>query len=242
MLRSVLFWGSVPLVGLQALRVRRRAPRFAGAGGPAEGAEGAGSARRLVAIGDSIIAGVGAAALSEALVGQTARALAETLPARVEWIARGRIGANAGQALRELLPELPAAPADFFLVSVGVNDVTSLSTRAAWRRNLDALLAALRAHSPEAIIAMVGVPPMRRFPLLPQPLRALLGLRAEQFDGIARRVIENHPRALYLPLDIDPSPDQFAADGYHPSQESYGALGRAMAARIAAACTPPDRS
>jgi lysophospholipase L1-like esterase len=44
----------------------------------------------LVGVGDSIIAGVGAPTLDDALVGQTARALADRLSAEFHWQAFGR--------------------------------------------------------------------------------------------------------------------------------------------------------
>ena len=56
-MRNVVFWGSLPFLAPQALYVRRTAPRFAEASGPSKGAIGAGPGKRLVAIGDSIVAG-----------------------------------------------------------------------------------------------------------------------------------------------------------------------------------------
>jgi lysophospholipase L1-like esterase len=75
-LSNFIFWIVFPFLVPQALYVRKTAPRFAPAHGPAEGSVGEGEQTRLLAIGDSIIAGVGASAFSKALVGQTASALA----------------------------------------------------------------------------------------------------------------------------------------------------------------------
>jgi lysophospholipase L1-like esterase len=235
MMRSLLFWGLLPFVIPQALLLRRTAPRFAGAAGPKEGAVGSGRRVNLIAIGDSIIAGVGAENLADALVGRTAAALAGALDCRVSWLARGSIGADSRKVLGELLPELPDTPAAFIILSVGVNDATGLATVRRLTRNLDELLSKLSRHSPEAVIAVAGIPPLRGFPLLPQPMRALFGMRGETFDAAIRRVVSGHRRVVHVPLDFDPTPDRFSADGFHPSEESYRDFGRLMADGIIAA-------
>ena len=209
--------------------MRRTAPRFAPAGGPTEGSTGSGETARLLAIGDSIIAGVGASELSKALVGQTAAALAASRNCRVSWRALGISGLNSAKVLEQLVPELPRVAFDYIIVSIGVNDITGLTSIRQWRQNLATLLDRLRANSPDALIAVSGMPPLHGFPLLPQPLRATFGMRARVFDEVAREVVAKHPNALHVPVEFDPHPDKFAADGYHPSEESYAEFGRHMA-------------
>ena len=123
-MRNVLFWAAFPFLVPQALYVRRTAPRFAPAGGPAEGSVGDGEPFRLLAIGDSIIAGVGATDLSKALVGRTAAALAESKNCRVSWQALGVSGYDSTRVLEHLVPELPSVALDYMILSVGVNDIT----------------------------------------------------------------------------------------------------------------------
>ena len=233
MIRNLLFWTLFPFVLPQAIRLRQNAPRFPGAGGPKKGTAGAGAPLDLLAVGDSIIAGVGAADLSRALVGQTAAQLAHRLECRIDWTARGSIGADSNKVLHRLVPRLPDSEADIIILSVGVNDVTGLSPVSRWQRNLNDLLAALHHHSPGAVIAVAGIPPLEGFPLLPQPLRALFGLRGKTFDRAARKMVSRKPWAVYVPLDFDPTPDRFSADGYHPSEASYSLFGQLMAERIA---------
>jgi lysophospholipase L1-like esterase len=228
-MKNLLFWIVFPFLVPQALYVRRTAPRFAPAGGPSEGLVGDGKQVRLLAIGDSIIAGVGASELSRALVGQTATALASSQNCCVSWYALGASGYDSGKILERLVPELPGIVFDYIIVSVGVNDITGLTTVRKWRENLSLILGKLQAHSPNAVIAVAGMPPMHRFPLLPQPLRAVFGMRARSFDQVARKVVDNHKKSLHVPIDFKPDPDKFAPDGYHPSVESYEDFGCKMA-------------
>lgn len=225
----MLFWLALPFLLPQALYVRKFAPRSPPAGGPAEGIAGDGETVRLLAIGDSVIAGVGATDLSRALVGQTASALARSLSRRVVWQAIGVSGYDSRKVLQQLVPQLPDTAADYIIVSVGVNDVTGLTTLRHWRRNLSLLLHQLQTHSPMAVIAVAGIPPMNESPLLPQPLRAALGMRGRLFDAVIRTVTDTRQNLLHVPVVVKSGPTQFAADGYHPSEASYVAFGRSMA-------------
>jgi lysophospholipase L1-like esterase len=236
-MKNILFWAALLLFFPQALYVRKTAPRFGPAGGQLEGSSGDGRQIRLLAVGDSIIAGVGASELSRALVGQTATALATSLNCSVAWQALGVSGYNAAKILDRLVPELPDAAVDYIIVSVGVNDITGLTTIRSWRANLSLFLDKLRAHSPGAVIAVAGMPPLHRFPLLPQPLRAIFGMRARAFDEVVMQVVEKRTNIVHVPLDFEPDRHEFAPDGYHPSEESYVEFGRHMADGLLGAAT-----
>lgn len=231
-LRSMLFWTLFPFVLPQAIKVRRNAPRVAGAAGPNSGSVGSGESVKLLAIGDSIMTGVGAETVAEALPGQVAAELARLLECEVSWSASGLIGATASVVMRRLVPCLPSGSFAVIVLSVGVNDVTSLRTKRQWSTDLGRLLGELRAHSPEAIIALVGLPPLSSFPLLPQPLRAVMGIRARMFDDAARFEVSNREQVVHVPIEIEPAPDQFSPDGFHPSPSSYKDLGRQVASAI----------
>ncbi len=234
MLRRVVFWGSIPFLIPQALYVRRTAPRFAGASGPSQGVTGEGQPLRLRAVGDSIIAGVGASEHSRALTGRTAEVLSRALDRSVDWSAHGRIGARSSDLLADLIGRMSPDPADVVLVSVGVNDVTGLRTTTTWVRNLTTIIERLREHSPEAVIALAGLPPLSIFPLLPQPLRAVIGLRGRMLDQAAREVVAMYDGVVHVPIHFEIAPEKFAADGFHPSEESYVDFAAAVADAVLA--------
>ncbi len=193
---------------------------------------GVGRSVRLLGIGDSVIAGVGADTMNQALVARTAAELSARLPAAVSWDAVGKIGPRTERVALQLIPSLGPAPYDFIVLSCGVNDATALTTRRRWRASLVRVLDALAAHSPHAVIGVLGMPPMGRFTLLPQPLRAVFGLRAALFDALEREVVARYPHALHLPIAFSTAPDQIAPDGFHPSVTSHGVLGAAMATAL----------
>lgn len=218
---GALFWTSLPLVIPQALWLKRRAPRI----GPAQGERRGGftftgtpesACLRVLALGDSPFEGVGIERIEDTLPVRLARLLGERGGRNVEWTVLARNGADV-RALRAMLAAAGSEPAfDLVLVSVGVNDVTGLTPGARFRRELGALLGALRTQSPQARIVLLGIPPMQCFPLLPQPLRAWLGGRSRRLELIGIEIARSLG-VVHAPIRFDLAPELFAIDGFHPS-------------------------
>lgn len=235
---NLAFWGLFPFALPQALWVRQTALRFAPAAGPAAGRLGDGPSLKLLAAGDSIIAGVGAARVERALVWQTSAALARRLGCGIQWNANGLIGARSDSLLERYRAVAGAEPADVVLLSSGVNDITSLTSQADWRSNLRSVFSGVVAHSPRAVIAVAGIPPLGAFPLLPQPLKAAAGQRGMAFDSVLRDVASEFPRVLHVPVAFPADPTRFSPDGFHPSEDSYAGFAAVFAERIARELQP----
>jgi len=232
-MRSLAFWSLFGLLLPQALWVKRSARRFSPPSGPRSGCAGSGPVKRLVGLGDSVIDGVGCSSLSTALIGRAAEAIAQRFRCSVEWSVSARTGARTRSIRRRLLPDSAIDQADFIVVSTGVNDVTGLTRLDDFRVEFEQLLADIRKRSPTAIIAANGIPPMHRFPALPQPLRFTLGLRARQLDGIVNEIANRTERvrrvAIEFGAESEGVADRFAPDGYHPSETSCSELAEAIA-------------
>ena len=236
--KRALFWGLMPLAAPQGLAARRRAPRFAPASGPDHGrcepyGRSDGPILRLLGLGDSIVDGVGCATHDEAFIGQLAAALAEGTGRPVEWRALGRTGACTAELLEHLLPRVEGPSPDLIAISVGVNDVSTLKRSAGFRAGLETLVDGLRERAPDATVLLCGLPPMQRFPLLPQPLRTLAGLRAQTFDALMAEVAAARDFALHEPTLYFPEPHEFAPDGYHPNAATQGRWAAVLAAKLA---------
>lgn len=234
--RRWIFWSSMPLLLPQAWWVRRRTPRFAAPAGAEAGqvsaAGSTGPALRLIGIGDSIIAGVGADTADECLTARLAAEISARHRTDVVWCNTGRIGATTSRVLNELTERLPHGDADLLLVSAGVNDVTTLRRCSEWSREIRALADKLAAHSPHAVALFLGLPPMQHFPALPAPLNQAMGLRARLFDETLAVTLAGHPRAMHVPLSLPLSPGVFSADGFHPSPAAYARIARLLAERL----------
>lgn len=240
--RSALFWSALPLMLPQALWLKRSAPRAAAAEGAREGSVGAAEAPRLrlLALGDSPFEGMGIARIADTLPVRLAGRIADAQPVRVDWNILAKNGATARSLRERLLPKIEPEAFDLILVSVGVNDVTGLTRGRAFAQALDALLSDLRAHSPQAQLVLLGIPPMQAFPLLPQPLRAWLGGRSRRLEALGVAAAQRH-QALHSPVRVQPAPELFATDGFHPSELGHARWAEEVHAQLQALPWPPPR-
>jgi lysophospholipase L1-like esterase len=206
-----------PLLLVQGSGVRRRTPVLPEAAGPRSGVvPGDAPPLTLAVLGESPAAGVGVARQEDALAASVAAALAGRSGREVRWRLSARTGTTAAQALARLVPGLAGPPADVVLVVLGVNDTLRLRGRAAWRRDLSALLRALAPlTAPGGVVVLAGLPDMGRFPTLPQPLRGVLGRHARVLDGELERLAG--PGVRHAPAPPLDGPGLFAEDGFHPS-------------------------
>lgn len=222
-------WLLLPVSLAQGLRLRRQALRLPGAPGARTGTCGNGEPFRLLAVGDSIIDGIGIARFEDTLPAQIARELSECLELQVHWRAEGATGHAVDDVLERVRTLQSDEPFDLVVVSVGVNDVTGLTRRKRWRSGLVALVRELRRRWPGVRVMLLGLPPMADFPLPPQPLRSTLGMRAAALDRIAASVASGYPGVEHVPTRIDPARHPFCEDGFHPSAESCTLWARELA-------------
>src|SRR5882672_1564549 len=160
-----------PLVALQGTVTRRRVPCLPPVKTPCRGVvPGRGSAIRVLAVGESTVAGVGLTHGDETVAATTARALARQTNRPVAWQGHGLSGATVSQAAEELLPRIAAEPVDLLIIAFGVNDSIAYRSPAAFADDLLALVTTLRARVGEAAAVITGVAPLACFPALPWPL------------------------------------------------------------------------
>jgi hypothetical protein len=74
---------------------------------------------------------------------------------------------------------------------------------------------------------------VHRFPLLPEPLRRVMGDDARRHDEAMARWAATRRDVSHIPILFDLSPAAMAADGFHPGEPVYRACGEALAAHIA---------
>jgi len=225
-------WTLGPVLLVQGRRVRRETPVLPEPAGPREGLAGEGRLLRLLVVGDSAGAGVGAASQEEALTGRIVARLRERF--RVEFRLVARTGASTASTLRQL-ERIDAFPIDAAVTSLGVNDVTGDVGVAKFLALQARLHELLRSKFGARLVLASGIPPMERFPALPQPLRWYLGARARELDRALAAALPDGRGAEYLALAGELDEAHMAADGFHPGPAVYEAWGAAAAARIAAA-------
>jgi lysophospholipase L1-like esterase len=232
----------LPFLVAQGRRTRRITPRLPEAAGPSAGTAGHACAApplSLLTIGESPVAGVGVTTHEEAITGQLAQALAVRMKRPVAWRACGKNGITVREALERLVPLLPQQHVDVALVAFGVNDSTAFHSAARWRADLRKLLEAVERRCAPRLILLSGVPPLAHFPALPQPLRWVMGLKAQVLDAVARDLASTLPRTRYVALALDTGDAaMMASDGYHPSAKGCAAWAKLLADDCASVFDP----
>lgn len=204
--------------------------------GPRSGVAGSGpELTRLLLFGDSAIAGVGAVHQREALAVQLADRLSDS-HRRVEWQLLARSGLDTADAIL-MLDEVwriagPSLRPDVVVVGLGVNDLTAQVPVARWLMQLGTLVDRLRVRHGARLVVLNGLPPMHRFPALPQPLRWFLGACARNYASALREWAQSRPGLLLHDLPALEPPHAMAADGFHPGPPAYRAWAESLAQAI----------
>jgi lysophospholipase L1-like esterase len=184
---------------------------------------------RMLAIGESTVAGVGLAHSDETVAATTARALARRTRRPVAWHGHGLSGATVSEAAERLLPRIARQPADLLIIAFGVNDTLAYRSPASFADDLAALVTATRARIGEAAVVITGVAPLACFPALPWPLRTILNWRSAALQEAAEGLATRLPRLVVERFSEPFGPHLFASDGFHPNMEAHALWGEEIA-------------
>lgn len=221
-----------PVFALQGRYVRRVTPRLPEPPGPRAGVRGDGPALRLLIVGDSAAAGVGAASQGEALSGQLVAELAPTF--RVSWLVVARTGATASGTARHLArrPADECGAFDVAVLSLGGNDAMGRRPINRWLDEMTEVTTLLRERFAVRHILVSGLPPIHAFTAFPQPLRWYLGTTARRFDRALAAWARRQPDCEHLPLELTDAEGLLATDGLHPGPRLYQRWSTALARRV----------
>lgn len=201
------------------------------AGGPS-GREGVADAPlRLDVLGDSSASGYGLGDPDLAWPRQLAARLRDRLDVAVAVRCVAVRGARI-RHIRELqVPQLERP--DVVAISVGANDVLGRRLPHLVRRDTAAMLDAVRAVAPQALVVLGGPGALGKAPSLPWPLNRLLTWHA----GTVARHQEIAARSRDVPFGVlPPLPrDHFGPDGFHA-----GAPAHALAAEMTVEALRPQ--
>ena len=205
----------------QGRLLRRSTPRLPDAALPWVGELAGPDPLRLLVLGDSTAAGVGAPTQQVALPGRLADALHARTGRGVAWRAVGENGATARDLCERYLEDALSAPGDLLFLTIGANDALAMRSARVFAADVRHILDAFDARNPDAFVLMSSLPVFGRFELLPQPLRTALYRHSLALEGAGRAVVESRPRAV---MSADPPPysaEFWASDLFHPSATGY---------------------
>ena len=147
----------------------------------------------------------------------------------MSWRLVARSGITTAQAL-ELVRQVRPMPAEIAVAVLGVNDVID-QVSAARRAQRAALADWLRQAAGVRHVVFAPLPPVHRFPLLPQPLRHVMGADARAHDEAVARWATTRDDVSRADRTRT-RPRAHGADGFHPGEPVYRATGEALARHI----------
>lgn len=194
---------------------------------------------RLLVLGDSIAAGLGADGPRQTLGAELASRLAKATRRSVRLHTAAVVGAESPD-LAEQIASLPADyRADVAVIVVGGNDVIHRVRPVDSRRHLGDAVTTLREAGTEVVVGTC--PDLGALRALRQPLRGLGSRASRQLAALQREVtIERGGRAVGLAEVVGPfflaQPDEmFSLDRFHPSGAGYRRTAKAMLPSVLAA-------
>ncbi|KDA06486.1 GDSL family lipase [Microbacterium sp. CH12i] len=187
---------------------------------------------KLLLLGDSLAAGLGAEHRKETLGGRVAKALARQMERPV----RLRTAAVVGSESTALAGQLDALEegyrADVAVIVVGGNDVTHMVPSSAAAERLEHAI--LRLHAVGTPVVVGTCPDLGTLQPVPQPLRALM-------SRMSRRLAMEQTKVAWrtgaVPVDLRQAvgptfheqPDEmFSLDRFHPSAAGYRRTAEAL--------------
>ena len=124
---------------------------------------------------------------------------------------------------------------DVIITSVGVNDITKLTSPKNWISKQKQLYAQINQKFTPQLIVATGVPPMHMFPALPNPLAWLFGQYAQAMNQALALFVEQQNNMQWIEYDLKKFHRlnlSMAEDGFHPSNEIYTLWGKQVTDKI----------
>ncbi|MFQ3214689.1 MAG: lysophospholipase L1-like esterase [Marivirga sp.] len=243
---AILSFPLLPIMYFQAKKVKNSVPKLP----EAEGIEGrstysdaAQKTIRMLAIGESTIAGVGVTTHQEGFTGTLANALAEQLHTNIIWKVYARSGYTAKRVTEKLIPKITETNIDLLIVGIGGNDAFTLNKPERWKKETRALIINLKEKFPNTPIFFCSMPPIKEFPAFTSLIKATIGSLVEILGEALAEVIKDFDNVYYeheiitinswnKKFGLVYTASDYFSDGVHPSKLAYQSWAKDVADRI----------
>lgn len=224
----------LPLMYVQGKKIRASVPRLSEATGDG-GIVDIQSTKtlRLIAIGESTIAGVGVNTQEEGFTGALAKELADKLNSNIEWKVYARSGYTAKRITEKTLKHIPDRSADLVVIGLGGNDAFTLNTPGKWKKHVQELIINLQLKfGTNTPIAFLNMPPIKGFPAFTKTIKFVVGNLVNILGQELQHVTKKFDYVFYysreitledwiIRLQINADQTEFFSDGVHPSKLTY---------------------
>lgn len=241
-----LFFPVLPLMYYQAKKIKKSVPNLP----EAEGAEGQSTNHsttqktvRMLAIGESTIAGVGVQTHQEGFTGALADALSQSFNVNILWKVYAKSGYTAKNIIQDIIPKITETEIDLIVIGIGANDAFKLNIPRKWKREIRALVFSLQERFPKSPIVFCNMPPIKEFPAFTPLIKASIGNLVEILGEELKEVIKELDNVYYKSeiitiknwnkkSGLNHHVSYYFSDGLHPSRFAYQAWAHDLANTI----------
>ncbi|NPD45364.1 MULTISPECIES: SGNH/GDSL hydrolase family protein [unclassified Lentimicrobium] len=223
----------LPIIYIQGEIIKRTVPRLP----EATGIEGnvkvnSDKSLRLLCIGESSMAGVGAETHEEAIGGTIAKEISSRLNTNVYWRVYARNGYTAKRVRFKILPKITERNFDIIVIALGANDSFAMNSPKTWRENIIALLKDTQALFPNTPIVFMNMPPIKEFPAFSRLIRFSVGNLVDMLGKELDETIKSFDDVYFSQelitveswkkkYQVEGKASEFFSDGVHPSKFTY---------------------
>lgn len=234
----------LPIMYFQAKAIKAKFPKLP----EAEGRNGLAPSLdhrrlRVLAIGESSIAGVGVKTHEEGFTGTLARELAAFFNINVEWKVYAKRGFTAKKVEEMLVPQITEKEFDLVVIGVGGNDTFQLNNPTRFKKDVQRLIHSLKEKFKDTPIVFINMPPIKELPAFTKTIKMVLGNLEKMLGEELDKLVRLHKDTYYYSNRITMSdwrerfnvPSEsaiFFSDGVHPSKLAYEVWARDVAGFI----------
>ena len=231
----------LPILYFQGKRIIRETPKLPEAIGP-EGYLKKESEKtlKIIALGESTIAGVGVDFHRNGFIGSLAQEISKSKNISVLWKVYAKSGYTAKFVRLRLVPKIQETNADAIVIGLGGNDAFKLNSPGLWMLQINLLIKNLKRKFPKTPIYFTNMPPIKEFPAFTKTIKFVIGNLVEILGKRLNRRVRKKSNVYYneeiITLKtwkekhhIDGDVSTFFSDGVHPSKLSYQIWGKDMA-------------
>ncbi|GGG97635.1 hypothetical protein GCM10011416_14600 [Polaribacter pacificus] len=232
-LGALITFPLLPLMYFQGKKIKASVPRLPEATGT-EGVVSVGSNKtiRMLAIGESTIAGVGVATHKEGFTGTLATELANTFKTNIDWKVYAKSGYTAKRVNERLIDQIKNTSVNLIVIGLGGNDAFELNSPKKWNKHIRQLIKHIQEKFVGVPILFINMPPIKEFPAFTSLIKFSIGNLVILLGKELEKIVKDYDQVYYygrqmnsedlikrLELKIDPS--DFFSDGVHPSKVTY---------------------
>lgn len=180
--------------------------------------------QRLLVLGESTAAGVGASSVESTLAGNIYRLFGQNSTVTN----LGKNGILAGQVLpffAETL-KIEKTQTDGIFLFLGANDCFQLTNPSDFNRSLRILIRTLESKFNPDWIYLADIPPVHLFPAFPAMLQSYLKAQREFLREEMKLFAHENPKIIFDELNLNLQSDFFCEDLVHPSDIGYRAIAK----------------